>query len=100
MIYAFAAALAVGAIGTATCAGLWRAAQAKLAAEKSAHESTRANLLATQMGLEVSEQGRLGESARLEAIITAQKVELQEMMKHQSSDPLDLRGRLEKLSGG
>lgn len=97
-IYAFAVALALGAIATLTTTVLWKSAQKAVVTEKAAHEGTRANLLATQAALSESELGRSSEEARLEAIIAVQKKELDEIAH--SEDPAVQRERLARLSGG
>lgn len=97
-IYAFAIALALGAISSLTMTVLWKSAQKAVVTEKAAHEGTRANLLATQAALTQSELDRASEEARLEAVIAVQKKELDEVAH--SEDPAVQRARLARLSGG
>lgn len=97
-IYAFAVSTALGALTSLSFALLWKSAQKAVVTEKAAHEGTRANLLATQAALTQSELNRSSEEARLEAVIAAQKKELDEVAH--SEDPAVQRARLARLSGG
>ncbi len=99
-IYAFAVALALGVIATLTFALLWKSAQKALVEERASHAATSQNLVATQAAVQLSEGGRSSETARLEAIIAAQKAEIIELEAVKLADPAAARARLEKLSGG
>lgn len=97
-IWAFGVTLILGVIVSLILLVLWKSAQKALSDERGAHAATSQNLVATQAAVKVSETGRTGETARLEAIITGLQAEL--AAAPHSTDPEAQRARLAKLSGG
>lgn len=99
-IYAFLVTLVVGVITTLVFALLWKSAQKKLVTEQAAHAATTQNLVVTQAAVQLSEMARTDNTARLEAVITGLRKEIEDVEAVHSLDPEAQRARLAKLSGG
>lgn len=78
---------------------LWQSTKQQLQREQAAHEKTRAELSATNTGLELSEAGRSDERRRLEALIAQLKLEISHLETSLSDDPAAVRARLTELLG-
>lgn len=99
MTYAFFIVLAAWGITAAILVALWKGAQSVAQRERSDHEKTKNDLVATMKGLEISEAARKDETARLEAVIAAKRAEIEalEADNHACNSPALVRERLRGL---
>jgi Cu/Ag efflux pump CusA len=98
--YALLIVLAAGGLSSGILAALWQGAKGALIKERSDHDSTKADLAATNTGLKISEAARGDERTRLNTLIVELKKEIATLEANLPADPGAVRDRLNQLLGG